>query len=795
MLALSLSSAPPVTAHLAPIGQGALANGMANRSDPLIGPLTRLAALHEHDQVNLTPIQTSTITPRVTTASGLGAAESSGPLVSYNGSGLQKEVMAFAPHWALAQESGWDYKVMSTVVYFGLSLSWDGTWITSGGGWTGYYSQNLVDMINRAHQAGDRVLLSVEASGQAPLNDVVTDPTIKQTAITNILGAVANRGFDGVNIDFEGYTGSSYPNIQAGLTDFMSQLSTQFKARWPNGFLTIDTYSGAASWDFGLFKIDALAPYVDAMFVMAYDMSFSNMSGQAGPNAPMNGWTYNDTLSVSQYLTKAPASKVILGVPWYGYRFTTNANGPYAPTSNAVADSYSKDMDELACAHPAVRWDSTAQSYWAVWYSPRSSDPCGLNAGSWQELYFDDTQSLGVKYGFVNSSGIRGMGIWALGYDGGRQELWSELSTYFSCPTTITVPTSETTTEFNVALSAGTCSVASYDVLMYDDTLNQGWFPLTAVNGTAVAEGFKGHAYRFQARAHSRAGVVSPWVIASTTVASTATDSHLFQGLYTQDAYGGVHPDGSAPLSTSAYWPGWQIARAARALPGGIPDTGAVLDGWGGLNPYGATLNLKTSAYWPHWDIARDFSFLPDGSGGYVLDAYGGLHPFSVNGKPMPPAAAIDGYWPGWDIARKVVIFSDGTGGYVLDGWGGLHSFGIGGARPVTAQLTGYWPHWDIAKDVVLIPGTHSGYTLDGYGNVHAFTPAGQVMPPSLAASAYWPGWNIARAIWLLPGSTATAPGGYVLDGYGGLHQFGNAPPPPPFPYWGRDIARTLAGY
>ena len=45
------------------------------------------------------------------------------------------------------------------------------------------------------------------------------------------------------------------------------------------------------------------------------------------------------------------------------------------------------------------------------------------------------------------------------------------------------------------------------------------------------------------------------------------------------------------------------------------------------------------------------------------------------------------------------------------------------------------------------------------------------------------------------PVEAASKEGGYVLDGYGGLHQFGNAPAPPPAPYWGRDIARTLAGY
>src|SRR5450759_2986457 len=288
------SAAAPSAAGFAQSATGSPIR-FANRSDPLVGPLTAAAAPHSRDVLHFAPASGAVMPRQVNT--------------SFNHAGLQKEVLGFAPYWELSQESSWDYNVLSTVVYFGLTLNWDGTWTTGTGGWQGFYSQELVDMINRAHAAGDRVLLSVEASGEAPLNDVVTYPPITQTALANIVGAISVRGVDGVNIDFEGYTSPGYPNIQTGLTDFMTQLSSQVHAKWAQDLVTIDTYTGSASWDFGLMKIDALAPVVDAMFIMAYDMSFSNMPGQAGPNAPMTGWTYNVTTSIRQYLTKAPASK------------------------------------------------------------------------------------------------------------------------------------------------------------------------------------------------------------------------------------------------------------------------------------------------------------------------------------------------------------------------------------------------------------------------------------------------------------------------------------------------------
>ena len=43
----------------------------------------------------------------------------------------------------------------------------------------------------------------------------------------------------------------------------------------------------------------------------------------------------------------------------------------------------------------------------------------------WRQLYYDDATALGAKYDLVNRYGLRGAGIWALGYDGTRPELYA----------------------------------------------------------------------------------------------------------------------------------------------------------------------------------------------------------------------------------------------------------------------------------------------------------------------------------------------------------------------------------
>src|SRR5256714_60168 len=382
----------------------------ATQGDPAVGPHARQDAEHASVPLALAPAHGS-ITPRAQVKAAPSAvAGPSTPSVAASNK-LFREVFGFAPYWQLSRNASWNYSLLSTVAYFGLTANNDGTFNTSDSGWTGWNSQALTDTFNRAHAAGDRDVVVIKAFSNATINGIVSSSTARQTLINNTINAIAQRGLDGVNIDFEGSTSSSYPNLQADFTSFTGQLSSQVYQRWPNAMVSVDTYSGAASWDAGFFNISALAPKVDAFFIMGYDMASGNMPGHAGPNAPLTGWTYNDTTAVAQYLSKAPASKIILGVPYYGYKWSTTSNQPYAsivPGSGAIANTYSGVLDDLSCGaqQQARGWDGTAQSPWSSWWSPGVGDPCGGNYNSWRELYYDDAASLARKCDLDHGRGV-----------------------------------------------------------------------------------------------------------------------------------------------------------------------------------------------------------------------------------------------------------------------------------------------------------------------------------------------------------------------------------------------------
>ncbi len=86
----------------------------------------------------------------------------------------------------------------------------------------------------------------------------------------------------------------------------------------------------------------------------------------------------------------------------------------------------------------------------------------------------------------------------------------------------------------------------------------------------------------------------------------------------------------------------------------------------------------------------------------------------------------------------------------------------------------------------VAAAATGGGYTLDAWGGLHEFGGA-----PAMRGSGYWRGWDITRGIAL----DSSGAGGLVVDAFGGLHPFGAQQRPSSFAgYWpGRDLVRGIA--
>jgi spore germination protein YaaH len=339
----------------------------------------------------------------------------------------------------------WSMNLLTTIAYFGLTIDWDGTIEQNGSGWTTWNSSQLTDLVSTAHANGVRVILSINlhdfSASSTSTMCAALHPRNRATTVAATAAQVAKMGVDGVNLDYEGTNATCY--YGATLQSEMTALVKEMRAALPKAYIAVDTYSGSASTTSGFFNIPAMAPYTNSFFVMAYDMEYSNWqytplscsSFCLGPTSPLTTYHYNDAKSMAQYVAVVPASKVILGVPYYGRKecvagvTPTTAPANAKPANGTQADGYLDASTENGYslnsnyhAHREVH-DVAGYERWDTWYS--SAAKCT------REMYWDDVASLGRKYDLVNRLGIRGVGIFALQYGGGATELWQELQMKF----------------------------------------------------------------------------------------------------------------------------------------------------------------------------------------------------------------------------------------------------------------------------------------------------------------------------------------------------------------------------
>jgi hypothetical protein len=308
------------------------------------------------------------------------------------------QVFGFAPYWTLGQSGGFDVSGLTTVAYFSVDVNANGTLDEGGAGWGGLQSQAFADLRDRAHRAGDRVVLTVTCFEQGTLDQVTSDPAAPANLAGALVPLLRAKALDGVNLDFEG-TG---PRDQAGLTHLVAGVSGALRSADPSWQITMDTYASSASSNGGFYDIGALAPSVDAFFVMSYSL---NLAAPPSADSALTSQMFSDQTAVREYLAVVPPSKVILGLPYFGYDWPTNGNGPNAA---AVGGATTVAAGQIEARGGPLYWDATTDTAWTSY-----------QVGSqWHESFFDDATSLYMAAQLAASNQLAGDGIWALGMDG-----------------------------------------------------------------------------------------------------------------------------------------------------------------------------------------------------------------------------------------------------------------------------------------------------------------------------------------------------------------------------------------
>ncbi len=322
-------------------------------------------------------------------------------------------VFGYLPYWNVG-DAVIHLDILSHIAYFGVELAADGS-LGDSRHWGG---SALDTLIAQAHAEGVRVVLVATNFSGTDQQALLSSPTARALAVSNLVDLVVAGGGDGVNIDFEGLPVA----VKADFVTFISDLKAAMDAALGDSSVTLAT--PAVDWK-GSYDYDRLAEESDGLIIMGYDYYYSG--GDPGPLSPLYSstmwgqksltWTLDD---YDKYGGTVNRDKFVLALPLYGYDWPADSDAlPSVATASADAVSYSVCQSKGDAS--GRNWNEDSASPWYDYYL----------SGAYHQVWCDTDESLVMKYLAAKDRGIAGIGFWAIGYESDYEEPWQGVVTVF----------------------------------------------------------------------------------------------------------------------------------------------------------------------------------------------------------------------------------------------------------------------------------------------------------------------------------------------------------------------------
>ncbi len=336
------------------------------------------------------------------------------------GLGVRKpEVIGFQPYW-LVGSGEHDYsRSISTLTYFGLALHSDGTVKKEDApgetepGWLTLNSERYQATLSAHRKAGTTLSLLVHLMNEEDILQLVATPEAHaRNLVQDVAPIMQNHGFRDLNLDIESFTEASESTRQ-NYVRFVRAVKDELD-RLQLGTLTVElTPKSAIAHHF--IDVARIGEIADFLVLMAYDFHYV-YSSLAGPVAPVGGVPtvaeFDVETALRETLRYAPAEKVILGVPLYGYEWETLRSDPGAPVipgSWQLATGKRVVPFSRTCTDCTSGFDSVSREPYLIFPGERP--------GHFQQAFYENKEALEAKIALANVYHLAGVAMWALGYE------------------------------------------------------------------------------------------------------------------------------------------------------------------------------------------------------------------------------------------------------------------------------------------------------------------------------------------------------------------------------------------
>jgi spore germination protein YaaH len=222
-------------------------------------------------------------------------------------------------------------------------------------------------------------------------------------AVSAIKSQVSSEALDGVFFDYEGNS----------LSDAQKQAYTSYVKEVADAIAPAQVFvcvGGRPTYEWRNYDYAGLADVSAFLFIMGYDMHFWDDYTCVGKGtcSPAEAPLADLKAGVSEYTSLVASDKLVLGLPWYGQRYSQVLGVPFNEGQADLKDIWPLlygDKQDRKKSH--TLYDNDKDYAWKL----MCNGAC-LDSGKGGVIWYDDETTLAVKYKVAGDSGLQGIGIW-----------------------------------------------------------------------------------------------------------------------------------------------------------------------------------------------------------------------------------------------------------------------------------------------------------------------------------------------------------------------------------------------
>jgi HAD superfamily hydrolase (TIGR01509 family) len=240
---------------------------------------------------------------------------------------------------------------------------------------------------------------------------VLADPASRAAHVQALVDFARFGDFDGIDLDYEGFafvdSRETWDEIRPNWVLFVDQLGRALHA---DGRLLSVTVPPPQNY--AVYAIEQLEAHVDRIRIMAYDYS----TAEPGPIAPLS--YVRDTIDTAKRLI-GDDSKIVLGVPLYGYNWVVGTTGVCPADAPGQREAVAQhQVDELLAKRGAAAVFDATTGESSFSYELELTDGVTTCVQS-RQVHYVDAEGARLRIDMARRSFLGGAALWALGFDDG----------------------------------------------------------------------------------------------------------------------------------------------------------------------------------------------------------------------------------------------------------------------------------------------------------------------------------------------------------------------------------------